>query len=481
MMKAVLSSITIPEVLSGEDMLLLSQRYWNSKENRKLIAAIMSGLFAMSGLLTPAAFANVVGSDTQNFNPITSGLDFVTVQSSETLKPGVVNFGLFINQAYNTLPYFDDSPQGKTKYSDSILAGDLNIGIGLLPRWDIGFSAPQMIHQVVETEGFHGQFGENGNTELRFNTKFRLYGEDDYGIALVGSANVNRIKNNPYTGKDSGPTSNLELAMDTTIKNIALGLNLGHRWRQPGEKVDETTPIEPLGNQMIGSAAFSYLFTSIDTKLILELFGSKPAKTESENSDRLASTAESLVGVKHDFTTSLAGHFGCGTELIHGRGSPDWRVYAGLNYTTGPVFSVPQEPTKTVAGKKVNAFQGPTMPKEKIIIHDVLFEFDSDSLVVGGADNTLKKLVEYINQKPVFTKLVIEGHTDSVGSDEYNTDLSRRRANTIRKWLIEKHNIDPAKLSSFGKGESMPIADNGNYQGRQLNRRVEFTIYRNTK
>lgn len=462
-------------------MLLLLQKKLKSITSRRLLTGTFTSLFAMSGLLTPAAFANVVGSDTQNFNPITSGLDFVTVHSSETLKPGVVNFGLFINQAYNTLPFFEDSPQGKTKYSDSILAGDLNIGIGLLPRWDIGFSAPQMIHQKVESEGFHGQFGENGNTELRFNTKFRLYGEDDYGIAVVGSANINRIKNNPYTGKDSGPTTNLELVMDTTIKNIALGLNLGHRWRQPGKKVDDTSPIEPLGDQIIGSAAFSYLFSSIDTKLIFELFGSKPSKTESENSDRLASTAEALAGVKHDFTTSLAGHLGGGTELIHGRGSPDWRVYAGLNYTTGPVFSPPGEPTKTVAGKKVNAFQGPALPKEKIIIHDVLFEFDSDSLVVGGADSTLKKLVDYINQKPVFTKLIIEGHTDSIGSDTYNADLSRRRANTIRKWLIEKHKIDPAKLSSFGKGERNPIADNGNFQGRQLNRRVEFTIYRNTK
>ena len=441
----------------------------------------VSGLICLSQALTPVSFANVVGSDTQNFNTITSGLDFVTVQSSETLKPGVVNFGLFINQAYNTLPHFDNSAIGPTKYSDSILAGDLNIGIGLLPGWDIGFSAPQMLHQEVESEGFRGQFGSNGNTEIRFNTKIRLSGTDEYGVAVVGSANINRIKNNPYTGKDAGPTTNLELVMDTTIKNIALGLNLGHRWRNPGTKVDAESPIEPLGNQIIGSVAASYLFSSIDTKIIFEVFGSQPAKSENENSDRLSSSAEAIAGLKYDFTTALAGHIGAGTELIHGRGSPDFRVYAGLNYTTGPVFSAPKESTKTVAGKPVDAFSGPMQPKEKIVIHDVLFEFDSDSLVVGGADNTLKKLVNYINQKPVFTKLVIEGHTDSIGSVEYNTDLSRRRANTIRKWLIEKHKIDPAKLSSFGKGESNPIADNGNFQGRQLNRRVEFTIYRDTK
>lgn len=462
-------------------MLLLSQRKWTGKTIRRSIAAASAGMISLSVVYTPVAIGNVVGSDTQNFNPITSGLDFVTVHSSETLKPGVINFGLFLNQAYNTLPYFEDAPQGRTEFSDSILAGDLNIGIGLLPRWDIGFSAPQMLHQQVEGDGFRGQFAQNGNTELRFNTKFRLFGEDDYGVALVGSANIDRIKNNPYTGENAGPTSNLELVMDTTIKNVALGLNLGHRWRKPGKAIESAAPVEPLGNQVIASAAFSYLFTSIDTKLIMEVFGSRPSKSESENSDRLSSSAESLIGLKHDFTTSLAGHLGAGTELIHGRGSPDWRAYMGLNYTTGPVFSAPKEPTKTVAGNKVNAFAGPTQPREKIIIHDILFEFDSDSLMIGKAQDTLKLLVDYINQKPVFTKLIIDGHTDSIGSDDYNQDLSRRRAHTIRKYLIEKYKIDPAKLIANGKGEKYPIADNGNYQGRQLNRRVEFTIYRNAK
>lgn len=463
-------------------MLLLLQKKPRNRTLRRSIAAASAGLISMSGILTPVATGNVVGSDTQNFNAITSGLDFVTVHSSETLKPGVINFGLFINQAYNTLPYFDDNEQGgRTSFSDSILAADLNIGIGLLPHWDIGFSAPQMLHQQVDGDGFRGQFAANGNTELRLNTKLRLFGTDEYGIAVVGSTNIDRIKNNPYTGENAGPTTNLELVMDTTIKNVALGLNLGHRWRKPGKKIESAAPIEPIGNQMIASAAFSYLFTSIDTKLIFEIFGSRPSESESENSDRLASSAEGLVGFKHDFSTNIAGHLGAGTELIHGRSSPDMRVYAGLNYTTGPVFSAPKEPTKTVAGNKINAFAGPIQPREKIVIHDILFEFDSDTLMVGEADNTLKQLVAYINQKPVFTRLVIEGHTDSIGSDEYNLDLSRRRANTIRKYLIEKYKISPSKLSSAGKGEKFPIADNGNYQGRQLNRRVEFTIYRNAK
>jgi outer membrane protein OmpA-like peptidoglycan-associated protein len=87
-------------------------------------------------------------------------------------------------------------------------------------------------------------------------------------------------------------------------------------------------------------------------------------------------------------------------------------------------------------------------------------------------------MAAYLNTKPVFTKLIIEGHTDSIGSDSYNTALSKRRAETIRKWLIDKYHLQADKIIAIGRGESMPIADNGNYQGRQLNRRVAFTIYR---
>ncbi len=360
----------------------------SSKLSNKLKSVPVAVLTALSMLLTDVGISNVVGTDTQNFNPTTSGLDFVTVQSSETLDPGVINFGLFLNHAVNTLPYFDDTEQGRTKYTDSLLGADINVGVGLLPGWDIGVSAPQVLKQEVSSEGFHGQYGEKGNTELRVNTKFRLVGDREGGLAVVGSANINRIKNNPFTGEGAGPTKNLELVADTTIGNLNLGLNVGHRWRQPGKAIAEAAPIEPLGNQYIASGALSFLFTSIDTKLIFEIFGSKPAKKETENSDRLASTAEALAGIKHDFTTSLAGHLGAGTELINGRGSPDWRIYAGLNLTVGPTFSKPRpaqraEDVKSTAFSKSDPFQGPPKAKEKIVIHDILFEFDSDSLVVG--------------------------------------------------------------------------------------------------
>jgi len=280
----------------------------------------------------------------------------------------------------------------------------------------------------------------------------------------------------------------LELAADGTIGIVALGLNAGHRWRQPGEKIADDNPIIPLSNQIIASGAASLLFSAIDTKLIFEIFGSRPTQSDDNesDSDRLESSAEALVGVKHDFNHNIAGHFGVGTEAIHGLSSPDWRLYAGINYSTGPSFSKPRQPIvanpsekpKTFSSKKVDPFSGPPKLQEKIIIHDILFEFDSDHMVLPGANQTLVKLAEYLQRKPVFKHLVIEGHTDSIGTNAYNRDLSQRRANTIKRWLETRFKLNPSQITARGKGEQFPIADNGNYQGRQLNRRVEFLIYR---
>jgi outer membrane protein OmpA-like peptidoglycan-associated protein len=74
------------------------------------------------------------------------------------------------------------------------------------------------------------------------------------------------------------------------------------------------------------------------------------------------------------------------------------------------------------------------------------------------------------------TKLRIEGHTDSVGSDSMNMRLSDRRANSVMRHLIEKNGIDPAIMTAVGYGETKPIASNRTRSGRAKNRRVEFHI-----
>ena len=73
----------------------------------------------------------------------------------------------------------------------------------------------------------------------------------------------------------------------------------------------------------------------------------------------------------------------------------------------------------------------------------------------------------------------VEGHTDSVASDDYNQKLSERRAEAVRAWLAAK-GIEPSRLQTRGFGESKPVADNATPEGRQKNRRVEVIIEKGT-
>lgn len=428
------------------------------------------------------ANANVVGSSAQNFNPTTNGLDFVTVQSSETLKPGIFNVGLFLNYAVNSLPYYENAAGSRTNFTDRLTSLDVNAGMGLMRNWDFGISIPQVLSQQVDDgTGTRGEFAANGVTEVRLNTKYRFFGDDAGGAAVILSTGFNMIQDNPFAGRGAGPTTNFELAVDTTVRRFALGANFGYRLRSKGEKIAGSIA-DPLGSQWIASAAASYHFPGLSTKLITEVFGGVPAETSNAYGDRSLTSFEWLLGLKHDVTTQLAVHAGGGTELIQGQASPDWRLYAGLNYSFGPIENdsrpARQSPTEQQPVsylETVPTTSGSTGVAERLRTRSILFEFDSDKMI-GRYDEVLRELAG--NLRTGFKKLTIEGHTDSVGPDIYNLNLSNKRALAIRRRLIDVFNISADKVRAEGRGEAQPIADNGNYQGRQANRRVEFEIER---
>jgi OOP family OmpA-OmpF porin len=137
----------------------------------------------------------------------------------------------------------------------------------------------------------------------------------------------------------------------------------------------------------------------------------------------------------------------------------------------------PRVIVKNVEPKETtDPFAGPPQPKETFVVSDILFEFDKDELRPEFMD-LLKRLVAYLNKPPVFKSLLIEGHTDYIGLPEYNLDLSQRRAGRVKSTLISM-GLSEAKIRSVGYGATRPVANNGNYQGRALNRRVEFKVER---
>ena len=103
-----------------------------------------------------------------------------------------------------------------------------------------------------------------------------------------------------------------------------------------------------------------------------------------------------------------------------------------------------------------------------------LFFATNKTYILPASAQAMEDLATFLSENEGVT-IRITGHTDNVGTDEANQKLSEGRANAVKKELI-KRGIDPERLEAEGKGESEPVADNDTEEGRQLNRRVEFTI-----
>lgn len=105
---------------------------------------------------------------------------------------------------------------------------------------------------------------------------------------------------------------------------------------------------------------------------------------------------------------------------------------------------------------------------------DVKFDFDK-SQVKPESYGDIKNLADFMSQYPQ-TTTVVEGHTDSVGTDAYNQGLSERRANAVRDVLVNQYGVGADRVNAVGYGEARPVADNATDSGRAINRRVEAEV-----
>lgn len=437
-------------------------------------------------LLSSQAMANVIGTDAQNFNPTSNGLDYVTVQSSDTLEPGVGNFGAFLNYAVNTLPFLDGAAQ--TFKNDRLLTSDWSLGLGITKAWDIGFNLPYQISQELQCDSC-AYFKTTGITDYKINTKLNIIkgSPEKLGLAIVLYGVFDNTLNNPYAGEKPGPSYGGELVIDRLLGDYKLAINLGHRWRNPGERLpDNPDPAIGSLNDAISRVPNSYIYSlglsrnleSINTNIIFEIFGSQlsqPEIPDGKRSSRSTSSLEALVGGKKALNKNLSWHAGFGSELVHGFGTPSLRLYTGLNYNFGPLWRSAEEliPTPPIPA----APEVPQPSIEQVTFNNLNFQTDS-TLLEDSSIADFFALAESIKKDLRIVSIEIQGHTDSVGNDDYNLKLSEDRANYILQRLKKETGRMDIVMTSIGFGETKPIADNRNFQGRLLNRRVVFNIER---
>lgn len=130
-----------------------------------------------------------------------------------------------------------------------------------------------------------------------------------------------------------------------------------------------------------------------------------------------------------------------------------------------------------VEQEPVQAPQTQTVMQSDVITlaADTYFDFDKSTLKAEGKQ-AIQQLASELNQRGAeVKKITIVGHTDSVGSEQYNQGLSERRARSVGDYMLE-NGVPASLIQAYGQGESQPVATNKTAAGRAQNRRVEITV-----
>jgi outer membrane protein OmpA-like peptidoglycan-associated protein len=167
-----------------------------------------------------------------------------------------------------------------------------------------------------------------------------------------------------------------------------------------------------------------------------------------------AAGADELTGVKSHFLLNVV----------------EGSVLRGLRSTNGGPFRLYAADAADPSALKCTVPGAPTLGCGSVI-HGISFDFDS-ATIRPESDPILSMLYEGLRSDPS-SAIVIEGHTSSEGSNEYNQGLSERRAASVVADLTRR-GIAAGRLRAAGAGESRPIANNADESGRSLNRRVEI-------
>jgi outer membrane protein OmpA-like peptidoglycan-associated protein len=123
--------------------------------------------------------------------------------------------------------------------------------------------------------------------------------------------------------------------------------------------------------------------------------------------------------------------------------------------------------------KPVNLVEKQLTEQKRAVTYGIYFDFNKDT-IKPESEPVLKEIVQAMTDNPDW-KLTVEGHTDNIGGDTYNLDLSKRRAAAVKEALVTRYNIAPDRLSTNGYGASRPVETNDTLEGRARNRRVELT------
>ncbi|MBA3821419.1 MAG: OmpA family protein [Deltaproteobacteria bacterium] len=461
-----------------------------------------------------AAPALAEGLDAERFVPAISGEGgFVNEHPAVPFHLGW-SLGLFVNVADD--PVVVDGTA--LRPVDTAVSADLVGSLGLFGRLELGLHLP--VHLLYDGD----PYASGGTTlaasaglgDLRFVPKVVLVRSGDLEshvlLGLAAPVSVPTGDEAAFRGA-GGVTVEPKLLFAAHLGKLGLGFDVGYRWRA------EHPVALPWGDEITLGPWLSYALTDALTGR-LEVYGGKQVGSDVDGADF---PLELLGGVDHRFG-DLAVYGGAALGVIDGIGAPDFRFVAGVRYRQGVAerqgFAdtdgdglVDKDDDCHREAEDVDGFRdGDGCPEpdndgdgiadgddecpelsgeadrrgcpsrtfvniedgKMIIIGKVQFRSGSAE-IEPGSEQLLDQIAQALAGNTQVQKLRIEGHTDNVGDDTMNQQLSQQRAEAV-KAALTKRGVSGDRLDAVGVGEERPIAPNDSAGGRQKNRRVEFVI-----
>jgi outer membrane protein OmpA-like peptidoglycan-associated protein len=142
-------------------------------------------------------------------------------------------------------------------------------------------------------------------------------------------------------------------------------------------------------------------------------------------------------------------------------------------FRTGSIFQVKYIKITVPLDKLASQIEQQLRVTKKAIVYGIYFDFDKDT-IRPESDGVLKEIAKTMTDNPDWI-LKAEGHTDNIGTDAHNLDLSKRRAASVKQALVDRYHISADRLNTDGFGASRPVESNDTLEGRARNRRVELS------
>jgi OOP family OmpA-OmpF porin len=225
-------------------------------------------------------------------------------------------------------------------------------------------------------------------------------------------------------------------------------------------------------NPIISDSSFVFLYPS--KRNITDLFGKDSFITDKINWIKLCSVYQAIGGEEY----LTIGVFRHNNQRIY------WPIRAfdkanpyngvqGLYYFIDDVSVISVNSKSCVCAKTEKFDTLVPIIGESIVLKNVLFETDKNKLLPNSSEE-LDILIRYLRAN-LTIKIIITGHTDDRGNENYNLELSNQRAKAVADYLLEK-GIDKLRILYIGKGSAIPIDSNKTEKGRRNNRRVEIFL-----